>query len=128
MGRVYKRKTTHATDQEGLRNAAEKVMVSKMPVRTAARMFKVPRTSLQRYIDLSPDDRASMGYAGCSTKNLVIPPAMEAALANHIKDMDNRYHGLSVAKCSSLAYEFAVLNGIKVPGAWTENGSAGESD
>lgn len=38
---------------------------------------------------------------------------MELELANHIKDLDNRFYGLTLKDVMSLAFQFAELNGIK---------------
>lgn len=86
----------------------------------------VSRTTLQRYISMTPQERLASGYEQCRNLNLTIPLFMEKALANHIKDLDNRYHGLNPSKCMELAYEFAKQNDISMPDSWTTNSSAGK--
>lgn len=126
MGRAYKRKTARAVDKEGLSKAAEQVKDGKMSVRAAATNFGVSRTTLQRYISMTPEERLASGYEQCKNLNLTIPPFMEKSLADHIKDLDNRYHGLTPSKCMELAYEFAKHNEISMPDSWTANSSAGK--
>lgn len=127
MGRLYKRKTDRVVDKEGLSKAAEQVKDGKMSVRGAAAHFNVSRTTLQRYINMTAQERlTSWGYQQCRNLNLTIPPFMEKALADHIRDLDNRYHGLTPSKCRALAYEFAMHNNISMPESWTTNSSAGK--
>lgn len=57
MGRVYKRKTDRVIDKEGISKAAEQVKDGKMSVRGAAANFGVSRTTLQRYISMTPLER-----------------------------------------------------------------------
>ncbi|CAB4060207.1 unnamed protein product [Lepeophtheirus salmonis] len=62
MGRVYKRKTTMAIDKECLSKPAEQVKYGKMSVRGAATNFGLSRTTLQRYISMTPEERLASGY------------------------------------------------------------------
>jgi len=55
----------------------------------------------------------------------VFPSEMEQDLANHIKLLVDMFHGLSVQKCCTLAYQFALSNNLTNPDSWAENGKAG---
>ena len=37
-----------------------------------------------------------------------------------------QFHGLTKDKCRSLAYEYAVRNGLEVPKSWRDNEKAGQ--
>lgn len=74
---------------------------------------------------MTPEAQLTAGYGKCCALNLVINSTMEKELANHIREMDNRYYGLSAAKCMVLAYEYATMNDVKVPDSWEHNKSAG---
>ncbi|QQP35452.1 Uncharacterized protein FKW44_023684, partial [Caligus rogercresseyi] len=115
------RKTDRIVSKDSLAKAADDVKNGKLSVRKAAQTYGVSRTTLQQSISMNAEQREAAGYSQCSALNLVIPTTLETALANHVKDMDNRYHGLTAQKCMTLAYEFATANGIKVPAAWTNN-------
>ena len=67
-----------------------------------------------------------MGYSSVSLSHSVFPPAMEKDLANHITQLADQYHGLSLPKCKELAYTFAVANNIMVPNLWIANKTAGK--
>ena len=58
-----------------------------------------------------------------------MPPVREQELAQHIRDLDDRFHGLNPVKCRELAYEYAQRNkdcGINIPPSWVENKLAGK--
>ncbi|CAB4067659.1 unnamed protein product [Lepeophtheirus salmonis] len=96
MGRVYKRKTTRAIDKEGLAKAAEQVKDGRISVRGAGMNCG--------------------GYEQCRNLNLTIPPFIEKLLANHIKDLENRYHVLTTSEYMELAFEFGKGNDINETG------------
>ena len=50
---------------------------------------------------------------------------MEADLAKHMISLSNRFYGVSVAQCRSMAYEMAVANNVNVPASWKKAEMAG---
>lgn len=52
---------------------------------------------------------------------------MKNDLPQHIKDLADQFHGLSMAKCTALTYESAKQNGIVIPENWRKEQKAGRS-
>lgn len=127
MGRKYERKSQRGCDAESLKKAAEAVEKAEMSVRKAAHSYDVSRTSLQRYLSTPNDDRHSSSYQNCKTANLVFTEQMETMLAQHIRDLDHRYHGIGPAKARELAWEFGKRNqSSRMPRSWEVNQKAGK--
>ena len=59
-----------------------------------------------------------MGY---TKHRKVFTDKMEKDLAGHCVDMVQWYHGLTLDKMKSLAYEFAELNNVDMPQSWVDN-------
>ena len=66
-----------------------------------------------------------LGYEKCSEVRKVFNTEREDVLAQHIRALDDCFHGLSTVKCMALAFEFAKLNEITMPPSWTTNQRAG---
>ena len=124
--RNYKRKTNRGnTPRDVLQRAAAEVEKGRA-IRSVATEFNVDRMTLKRYITkraMNPD--AVTGYQAVTANKAVFPFEMENDLANHIKLLADMFHGLSVQKCCSLAYEFALHNKLNIPDSWAKNGKAG---
>lgn len=58
---------------------------------------------------------------------LLFPMQMKNDLPQHIKDLADQFHGLSMAKCTALTYESAKQNGIVIPENWRKEQKAGRS-
>lgn len=61
----------------------------------------------------NPD--AITGYKAVAEKQSALPSDLEKDLADHVKQLADMFHGLSLDKCCKLAYELAISNKIKVP-------------
>jgi len=124
--RNYKRKTTRgSTPGDVLQRAAVEIKNGRA-IRSVATEFNIDRMTLKRYITkraANPD--AVTGYQAVSASKSVFPSEMEQDLANHIKLLADMFHGLSVQKCCTLAYHFALRNKLNIPDSWAENGRAG---
>ena len=97
-----------------------------MSVRKAATSYNVRRTTLQRYLAVSEEERPVNSYQNCQTANMVFSQQMEAVLAQHIRDLDDRYHGIGPSKARELAWEFAKKNNVgHIPPSWESNQAAG---
>jgi len=124
--RNYKRKTNRgSTPRDVLQRAAVEVQ-SGRTVRGVAAEYNINRMTLKRYLTkrtTNPD--AVTGYQAVAVSKAVFPPEMEQDLAHHIKLLADMFHGLSVQKCCTLAYHFALHNKLHVPDSWAVNGKAG---
>uniref|UniRef100_A0A8C6SD43 HTH psq-type domain-containing protein n=1 Tax=Neogobius melanostomus TaxID=47308 RepID=A0A8C6SD43_9GOBI len=99
---------------ESLKKAAEQHEKHGVSVRKAAANFGLSNSTLQRFLKQNEDGRANFGYQNCKT------------LAEHIRELDHQFHGLTARKCRALAYEFARRNHLeKTPKGWEENRMAG---
>ena len=67
-----------------------------------------------------------MGYAAIRIAHIVFTSDMERDLVNHVKLLADTFHGLSILKCSQLAYNFAAENNLMVPKYWELNQRAGK--
>jgi len=124
--RKYKRKTTRGTTPRDVLQRAAVEIEKGRTIRSVAIEFNVNRMTLKRYITkraMNPD--AVTGYKAVAVNKAVFPFEMENDLANHIKLLADMFHGLSVQKCCTLAYEFALHNKLNIPDSWAKNGKAG---
>lgn len=115
------------TDLNALSRAAKLVETDKTSVKSAASQQGVSRSTLQRFLKCSRSKRKEFGYTNCSTKVATFTKSMELELAEHVKNLDNRFHGLKPAKVRELAYEFANANDIAMPSNWERNKTAGKN-
>ena len=100
-----------------------------VPLREVSRDFNIDRATLRRFIVKSrgkADEDILTGYSRLSKSKCVFPLQMENDLAQHIKDLSDQFHGLSVEKCRALAYEFAKRNDTSVPANWDKEQKAGK--
>ena len=82
-------------------------------LREVARNFNIDRATLRRFILKSKgkaNDEVQTGYSRLSACKRIFPLQMENDFAQHIKELSDRFHGLSVTKCRALANEFAKSN------------------
>ena len=56
----------------------------------------------------------------------IFPLQVENDLAQHIKELSDRFHGLSVTKFRAIAYEYAKSNCIPIPESWDREEKAGK--
>lgn len=124
MVRNHKRKTDRVTGaevREQLKAAAKLVQEDGWAIRAAAKSAGVDRMTLTRFLK----NGNKLGYEKCSEVRKVFNTEQEDALAQHIRALDDCFHGLSTVKCMTLAFEFANLNEITMPPSWTKNQRAG---
>lgn len=112
MGHKHKRKSEQGTEVESLKRPAEAVTKGELSVRKAAVNYGIQRTSLQRYLSTPENSRCSSSYQNCKTSNQVFTQQVKMMLAQHIRDMDHRYHGIGPAKARELTLEFAKQNKV----------------
>lgn len=120
-----KRKTDRGKVPAVAYEEAEKKVQQGMSQRKAAKEFGINRESLRRYLKnfRQMQGKPSVGY---SRHKMVFSDEMEKELAEHCIRLCNVFHGLTLDKMKSLAFEFADGNGIQVPINWTKNRRAGK--
>ncbi|KAF6035110.1 hypothetical protein EB796_006585 [Bugula neritina] len=93
-----------------LEQAANEVTAQKCSMREAAQ-FGIARTSLQRYIDKSSSQPATLrvGYQGVAQAYRVFTNIQGQEISNHIKAFDDRFYGLTAKQ---LAYSYAKFNNM----------------
>ncbi|XP_053391991.1 uncharacterized protein LOC128554706 [Mercenaria mercenaria] len=100
------RRTNRNYSPDALVQAYQECIENNMPVKTAARLFNVPRTTLR--------DRLN-GKVHPDTVTTGKPPLFslmeEAKLVNHIKTMANYGYGYTRQECVNLAFDLAVQLG-----------------
>ena len=114
------------TNKIELESAAKEVENGKS-IKAAAKNHGVDRMTLQRYIKSSSEsENCSYGYRNAANKQNVVLIELEAELASHVKNLANKFHGLTHAKFRKLAYKFAVANNVSMPVSWVKNEEAGK--
>lgn len=124
--RKYIRKTTRgSTPRDVLERAAVEIENGRT-IRSVATEYNVDRMTLKRYITKrAANPEAVTGYQAVAVNKAVFPSEMEKDLANHIKLLADMFHGLSIQKCRTLAYQFSLHNKLNIPDSWAKNGKAG---
>ena len=126
MARHYKRKTKRANTPLNIMERALKEVNSGRSVHSVADSFGMDRMTLTRFKQKRENDKTcTTGYASIAETQAVFSDKMETALADHIKQLSEQFHGLSLLKCCTLAYEFAIQNNLKVPENWKRDKRAG---
>lgn len=84
-----------------------------MGLRRAVKAFKVPQTTLQRFVhsDMSPEDCVSLKVG----RKPVLPDNIEKQLVEYLVEMDNRFYGLTRLDVKRMAYQLAQRNNIQHP-------------
>ena len=122
MVRNYKRKTERGATKEDI-TAALRFWNEGASLDQTVKTFKIPATTLKRH-----RKKLGEGYTHCKTVKMVFSDTMELNLANHLKELDLRFYGLTPVKCRELAYEYAKSNReeVTMPESWKTNKTAGK--
>lgn len=83
----------------------------KMGLKTACRLYNVPRTTLQRRCK-TDDVREKASEKKLGSKTNVFSPALEDELVGHVKLMESMLFGFTPKRLRQLAYQLAKANGI----------------
>jgi len=111
MGR-YRRKTDRQSwSASSMEKAIEALQSRKMGLKTACRMFCVPRTTLQRCYKSTLDSQQA-AKKGLGSKSNVFDAALEDELVTHVKLMEAMLFGFTPQRLRQMAYQLAVANGI----------------
>ena len=102
--------------------AAAKLGSEGTSLRQSARDYNINRNTLKRYIDRTASGASNLyGYKAITDRNKIFTEEIENDLASHVKDLSERFYGLSSIKCRQFAFELAQNNNIPVPDSWTSN-------
>ena len=124
--RHYKRKTDRGSTPLDIMERAAQCVIGGQSMRNTAKQFNIDRMTLKRFISKMDDDQEpSVGYSPVSKRQLVLPSNVEKDLATYVRNMSDMFHGLSIHRCCSLAFELATRNNIAVPLSWQINKKAG---
>ena len=119
------RKTTRVSTPRDIIKRAAPEAISGRAVRTVAKKFQIDRMTLKRFIEKFKSDDTITGYEEVAAKKAVFPTHLEKDLAEHVQALADMFLGLSISKCTILAYNYAVANHLPVPESWKVNGKAG---
>ncbi|CAD6221709.1 GSCOCG00011627001-RA-CDS, partial [Cotesia congregata] len=95
--------------------AIQEVVNGTMGLKTAAKSYNVPRSTLQRRIKVfkvNSDLESSIEKRSIET---VFSPTQEEELVKYLKQQESRLSGLTTKELRLLAYQLAEKNGIKHP-------------
>lgn len=107
MGRNYKRITNKATwTKESMAEACAQV-ASGRSVKSVAKAFEIPRTSLRNQLKKRTPQGPKMG------KKPVFNDEQEEELKNHVLLLSKLYYGVTTTQIRQIAYEYAEKNNIK---------------
>jgi len=106
------KRTNGNWSEHQLKLAVKAVMVDGKPKKTAAKMYDVPRPTLQRYLK-----RIGDGDGGIEKRKngrpLTLSDGQELELVTILKTMADRLYGLSPTVVRELVYKFCVENAIE---------------
>ena len=113
MVRAYKRKTNRSEWSENdIKKAIECVRDEKMSIRKAAIQYNVPKSTLERHLNMKVKHpgKPKLGFF-----SPVFDKTYENQLVKHALDMQKMLFGLTTDTMRSLAFDFAKANNLKVP-------------
>jgi hypothetical protein len=99
-------------DSERMKAAIEAIRYKEMGRYKASRVFNVPQTTLECYVNIWQESSNETIKTKLSRKK-VLPCEAERDLTEHCLLMERKFFGLTMADVMRLAYQLAVRNGIK---------------
>lgn len=132
MVRNYKPKTERKPSSPSKIKAAVKAVLQGHKIRSTAKVFKVSRTTLTKYLkELKEANPTAVIPTSPTIKKksfahrLVIPATLETSISSYCVEVAQMGYGLTTLKVRELAHEVAVKNNIQVPNSWTRDKMAG---
>ncbi|KAJ4446552.1 hypothetical protein ANN_13249 [Periplaneta americana] len=100
-------------DTNDMIKAITSVREKKMGLRKAVKLYNVPQTTLQRFINnnMSPEECVKLKIE----RKTVLPAELEKQLVGFLVEMDNRFYGLTRTDVKRMAYQLAQRNNIPHP-------------
>ena len=114
MVRKYSRHTTRQNwSAESMREAVQTVCNGTMGYKKAAQQFKVPQTTLERYVAKAKKDVGfTFKIAQLGSVRNVFTEAQEMEIVKYVKDMESRLFGFTMIELRKFVYQLAVANGV----------------
>ncbi|ROL23530.1 Pogo transposable element with KRAB domain [Anabarilius grahami] len=131
MVRKYLRTTERGkTPAQIMLEAARQVKTQNRSIRSTAKEFIIPLSTLSRYCHkISQDEiegKKELGVAvGYIRNRQIFSPDFEEELVKYLFKSANIYFGLSPREVKKLAFQLAVSHNIKVPETWSKLQQAG---
>ncbi|XP_065174331.1 uncharacterized protein [Atheta coriaria] len=124
MVRTYVRKTERQMwSSESMELAVQAVVNGQMGYKKASVYYKVPSSTLERYVKKKKNNEQSFVEKTAGKYKLVFSASQEAELVNYLKDIQKRLFGITLKELRELAYELAIKNKLDHP---FKDGKAGE--
>ncbi|KAJ4440331.1 hypothetical protein ANN_08470 [Periplaneta americana] len=100
-------------DTNDMIKAITSVREKKMGLRKAVKLYNVPQTTLQRFVNnnMSPEECVKLKIG----RKTVLPAELEKQLVEFLVEMDNRFYGLTRTDVKRMAYQLAQRNNIPHP-------------
>lgn len=114
MVRKYARKTTRQNwSKESMKKAVQAIIEGTMGYKKAAQQFKVPQTTLERYVAKAKRDVGSnFKIAQLGSARNVFTEAQELEIVKYVKEMESRLFGFTMRELRKFVYQLAVANGV----------------
>ena len=114
MVRKYTRKTTRQSwSAESMREAVQTVIDGTMGYKKAAQQFKVPQTTLERYVSKAKRNVGStFKIAQLGSVRNVFTEAQELEIVKYVKEMESRLFGFTMIELRKFVYQLAVANDV----------------
>ena len=126
MPRQYKRKTTNRlVPHHQVLEAIRLVIVDGKSIRSTSKEKGISKSVLARYIEkykTDPNCRLTPNY----THSQVFTAEQEESLEEYLLTSSKLFHGLTPQKTRQLAFQIALICGLKIPDTWESNHIAGE--
>ncbi|KAJ4438714.1 hypothetical protein ANN_14661 [Periplaneta americana] len=109
MSRTHIAPKTKAVLKKWVTSVREK----KMGLRKAVKLYNVPQTTLQRFVNnnMSPEECVKLKIG----RKTVLLAELEKQLMEFLVEMDNRFYGLTRTDVKRMAYQLAQQNNILYP-------------
>ncbi|XP_065557820.1 uncharacterized protein LOC136025761 [Artemia franciscana] len=120
----------YAWDEENMKTAVMAHLKDGMPIRTAATLHAVQKSTLSRYCKAysasADEEKAAFRFTPRYDVKKVFSSEMEDSLESYFLLSSRMNYGLTKKRTKKLAWEFAKANTLKYPKSWDGNEAAGE--
>lgn len=133
MVRTYKKLSPRGEstkDRDNVIAAVRAIKLRNMPIRQAARQFKINRTTLKRCADkyeMEDFDSETIvpQHHGYKKTRQVFSEEDENKLYHYVLYSSDIYFGLTPTEVKKLAYDYAIANQKQIPTSWEKSKQAG---
>ena len=127
MPRQYKRKTDNGLiPHDQMLEAIKLVMVGGKSIRSVSKDKGIAKSVLARYVEKYKND-PNCSLTPNYTHSQVFTAEQEESLEEYLLTSSKMFHGLTPQKTRQLAFQMALINGLKMPETWESNHMAGEA-